>query len=158
MLYKKLFTMFLVCLMFTALSTFGNCEGIKPPSDAKIMDLSTLSGEELAGLSKSNISQMDKTIFYAPKDFEMAINLMITGSVASLEDNDHQIKLKFHRPIYVYFPSSGDPVFSTDCKTWETGNKIFSGSISCGFNADKDKNNGKAVSNLSLEVNLRFEQ
>ncbi|MEQ8168334.1 MAG: hypothetical protein ABRQ38_05520 [Candidatus Eremiobacterota bacterium] len=156
MLCKKLFTMFLVCLMFTALATFGSCEEISPPSDAKIMDLSTVSGEELAGISKDP-SAAGKMIFYAPKDYELTVNLAISGTVASLQDNEKPVKIKFHIPVYVYFPSCGDPVFSTDGKTWETGDKLFSGSISCGFAGDKEKNDGKITSNFSFELNLRSE-
>jgi len=153
MLYKKLFTMFLVCLLFTALATFGSCEEISPPSDAKIMDLSTISGEELAGLSKDP-SGMGKMIFYAPKDYEMTVNLMISGSVASLVENDRPVKIKFHMPVYVYFFPAG-PVFSIDGKKWETGDRLFTGCISCGFGSDKEKNDGKVISNFSFELNLR---
>jgi hypothetical protein len=155
MLYKKLFTMFLVCLIFTALARLGSCEEISPPSDAKIMDLSSVSEEELISLSQSDASQMGKLIFYAPKDYEMTVNLMISGSVATLHDNDKPVKVKFHMPLYVYFPSSGDPVFSIDGKKWDTGDKIFCGSISFGFGVDKEKNDGKPVSNFSFDLNVR---
>jgi hypothetical protein len=156
--YKKLFTISLICIMMAALSTFGMCEEISPPSDAKILDLSKVTPDDLTKLEKSDIAQKGKLIFYAPQDYELPVNLALTGSVISSDGNNNTVKVKFHTSVYVYFPSSGEPLFSIDGNTWEKGNKLFTGCISFGFVMNKNENDSKPVSNLSFGLEVRSEK